>query len=332
MSFRGKTVRMIVGSAAGGLTDIGARLFARFIVKYLPGNPTLVVQNVPGASGVRALNYFVSQAAADGLTFVAGSSSNVVPDVLRRNPAVQYDPVKFHFIGGVANPGTVLVVNKAALPRLTDPSARPVALAQVGGTRTAAQAAIWGAEYLGWNLKWVSGYEGTTDFVLALMRGEADMIDSSGTAVLKPLLEDGRFAALAQTGVVVAGEPRPRGFAPDTPLLSDLLSSRLTGPARAAYASWLRTTQLGKFFALPPGAPTAAAEAFRRAFQAAGEDPELLAMARRDIDADYVAMTAADTRDLIAELSAIPDADLDFLLRLREKYGLAVATKGAREE
>ena len=184
LSFHGKSVRMIVGSAAGGVTDQSARLVGRFIGKYLPGNPAIVVENVPGASGVKALNYFAQQVAADGLTFIAGSSSNVTPDVLRKDPAVLYDPSKFEFIGGIANPGSIVVINRAALPRLHDPAAPAVAMAQVGGTRAAAQAALWGDEYLGWNVKWVSGYEGTAEFTLALLRGEADMIDTASAEVL----------------------------------------------------------------------------------------------------------------------------------------------------
>src|SRR5262249_48755811 len=101
--FRGKTVRMIVGSTAGGVTDVGARTVARFLGKYLPQRPAIVVQNMPAANGIAAANHFYQQVAPDGLTFLAGSSSQVTPDVIRTNPAVRYDPAKFSFIGGVQN-------------------------------------------------------------------------------------------------------------------------------------------------------------------------------------------------------------------------------------
>jgi tripartite-type tricarboxylate transporter receptor subunit TctC len=70
-SFKGKTVRMIVGSPPGGGTDLGGRMFARFIGKYLPDSPVIVVQNVPGASGIKAMNFMTQQAPADGTTFIA---------------------------------------------------------------------------------------------------------------------------------------------------------------------------------------------------------------------------------------------------------------------
>ena len=70
-------------------------LIARFLGKYLPQSPTVVVQNMPAANGIAAANYFTQQVAPDGLTFLAGSSSQVTPDVIRTNTAVRYDPAKF---------------------------------------------------------------------------------------------------------------------------------------------------------------------------------------------------------------------------------------------
>src|SRR5678816_2229845 len=70
VSFKGKTVRMIVGSPPGGGTDLGGRLFARFIGKYLPDGPNIVTQNVPGASGIKAMNFMAQQVVPDGTTFI----------------------------------------------------------------------------------------------------------------------------------------------------------------------------------------------------------------------------------------------------------------------
>src|SRR5262245_4057102 len=189
VSFRGETVRMIVGSASGVVTDVGARTVARFLGKYLPQSPTIVVQNMPAANGIAAANYFYQQVPPDGLTFLAGSSSQVTPDVIRTNPAVRYNPAKFVFIGGVQNAGTLLIVATSAKDRLLNRSSEPVVMAQVGGARTAALIAVWGAEYLDWNVRWVTGYQGTPQLVLALMKGEADMLDTAGIGAIEPLLK-----------------------------------------------------------------------------------------------------------------------------------------------
>src|SRR5258706_2386615 len=93
VSFEGKNVRFIVGSPSGGGTDLTARLLQRALAKQLPGNPTIIVQNMPGASGVVATHNFAMQAAADGTTLLVGSTSEGTPDVVRANPAVRYDPL-----------------------------------------------------------------------------------------------------------------------------------------------------------------------------------------------------------------------------------------------
>src|SRR5262249_14653604 len=230
--FRGKTVRMIVGSTAGGVTDVGARTVARFLGKYLPQSPAIVAQNMPAANGIAAANHFYQQVAPDGLTFLAGSSSQVTPDVIRTNPAVRYDPARFAFIGGVQNAGTLLVVATRARERLTSRAGPPAIMAQVGGTRTGALIAVWGAEYLGWNGRWVTGYQGTPQTVMALSRGEADMVDTAGANMLDTLLRTGNFVPVVQAGVVVDGKLTRREAFPDVPLATEIMAGRLSGPAQ----------------------------------------------------------------------------------------------------
>jgi tripartite-type tricarboxylate transporter receptor subunit TctC len=322
VSFRGKTVRMIVGSVAGGLTDVGARMIARFMGKHLPQGPTIVVQNMPAANGIAAANYFYQQIPADGLTFIAGSSSQVTPDVIRTNAAVRYLPAKFVFIGGIQNAGTLLIVSKRALERLTDRSREPVVMAQVGGTRTGALISVWGAEYLGWNVRWVTGYQGTPQTVTALMRGEADMIDTAGVAVIDPLVKTGEFMPIVQPGVAVNGKLRRRDAFPEVPLATELLAGRVGTSARNALDSWLKAVQIGKYYALPPNTPPGYVAAYREAFTRMLDDPDFQRQAKTAIDPDYVMMSAAETGALIEQLVATPDEDLEFLNRLRAKYGL----------
>jgi hypothetical protein len=322
VSFRAKTVRMIVGSVPGGITDVGARMSARFIGRYLPQSPTIVVQNMPAANGIAAANHFYQQVAPDGLTFLAGSSSQVTPDVMRTNPAVRYDPGKFLFIGGVQNAGTLLIVAKRALVRLTDRSHSPVVMAQVGAARTGGLITIWGAEYLGWNVRWVTGYQGTPQTVFALMRGEADMMDTAGINLIEPLLKNGDFIPIVQPGVVVNGALSRRDAFPEVPLATEILSGKLSGTASRAFESWLKTVQIGKYFALPPNTPASYLAAYRDAFVKMQADPEFRQQAKTALDPDYVMMSALETKQLIEDLVAIPNEDLEFLNRLRNKYTL----------
>jgi putative tricarboxylic transport membrane protein len=323
VTFKGKTVRMIVGSPPGGGTDLGGRMFARFIGKYLPDSPTVVVQNVPGASGIKAMNFMVQQAPADGTTFIAGSSSEITPDVVLKNPAVAYDPTRFGMIGGIASTGTVLVANKAAMDGMAK-TGSPIAVAQVGGARTGAQMPLWGAQYLGWKIKWVSGYQGTAALTLALLKGEADMTDTAGLANLKPLLDDGRFVVVVQAGVFSDGQVRRRAALPEVPTMGELIGPKLSGLGKAAFASWENTIQIGKFFALPPGTPKEYVDAYRAAFEKTAADPQFKTAAVAQLDDDYVLMAPDDVTSIIKQMSATPPEHLKFLLDMREKYGLPV--------
>ena len=123
VSFQGKQILMVIGYAAGGGTDAAGRLIAGHLGKYLPGQPTIVVQNVPGADGMVALNYIVQQTKPDGLTITMGSGTQIDP-LHSRKPQAKYDIAKFNFIGGAGKGGTVLLINKDAEKRIFDNEGR----------------------------------------------------------------------------------------------------------------------------------------------------------------------------------------------------------------
>src|SRR5438067_13475403 len=166
-SFRGKTISMIVGTAPGGGTDTTGRLLAPFLTRYLPGNPPVVVHNIPGADGIVALNYFVQQIKPDGLTITIGDSPGVDP-LRYRSPQSHYDPIKFEYFGGIDRGGTMIVINGAAEKRLTNKAAAPITMG-VAATipRSGQLIAAWGIAFLDWNAKWILGYRGQNELMLA---------------------------------------------------------------------------------------------------------------------------------------------------------------------
>jgi hypothetical protein len=178
ITFKNKKVSMIIGYRAGGSTDVMARMAAPYIAKNLPGTPTIVPRNIPGAGGVTALNYFWQQSKPDGLTVNAGSGSQVDPLNYRRANAV-YDTRKLRIFGGTGRAGTVMIVRRDVMGRLTDRSQPPLIMAGPSVVRSGMMMAMWGTEYLGWNIKWVLGYRGSAATVLALQRKEADMTSLS---------------------------------------------------------------------------------------------------------------------------------------------------------
>src|SRR5262245_17031196 len=165
--FKGKTVTVIVGSEVGGGTDAAARLIALHLQKYLPGQPNVVVQNVPGASGIKAANYFVQRVAPDGLTLLNGSISMLDP-LTSGGKNAQYDTKTLKYVGGVGRGGGAFFITKDALERLFDKTKKPVVLGSaLVIPRPMLQPGIWAIEYLGWNAQWIVGYKGTNDVMLA---------------------------------------------------------------------------------------------------------------------------------------------------------------------
>ncbi len=320
-NFAGKTVRMILGQASGGGADTSARLVAAFLARYLPGSPTVIVINMPGANGIVANNYLVHQVTADGTTFIAGSGSQVIA-AAEKNPAAKYDPAAFEFIGSVQNPGTVLIAAKSAIPRLTSASADPVIMAQVGVARPGALFTIWGKEFLGWNVRSVTGYKGSQEVHLAVLRGEAEMMDTGAINVLGPMVAGGRYAGVSQIGLYSDGKFVHRRTFKDVPLISEQLAYKIHGVALSALERWLKAAAIGKFYALPPDTPAAYAAAYRDAFTRMQADPEFQNKAKVALDPDYEMMSAADTKALVTAVMATSDADRAYLAQLRLKYGM----------
>src|SRR4249919_2630069 len=108
VSFAGKKIDMIIGSAPGGGTDLSSRLIGEFVAKYLPGRPIVIYRNIPGAQGIKALNYFATQVKPDGLSFAGGSQGHF-DQAGRSLQGIEYDPLAFKYIGGINRGGTVFV-------------------------------------------------------------------------------------------------------------------------------------------------------------------------------------------------------------------------------
>src|SRR5829696_961066 len=201
----GKTVNLIISSAAGGGTDAYGRLAGAFLEKYLPGLPAVVPRNIPGADGITAMNYMVQQVAPDGGTIVAAANTTADPLNFRK-PQSQFNPVDFVVIGGGGRGGEVLMIKKEAKKRLTDKTASPVIMGSLSGIpRSGMQMTAWGVEVLGWNAKWVVGYRGTNELTLALERGEIDMTSTANLFLIQRLIATGNFEILCQSGTLKNG-------------------------------------------------------------------------------------------------------------------------------
>jgi tripartite-type tricarboxylate transporter receptor subunit TctC len=322
VSYKGKTVALIINSAAGGGTDLINRMIGTYLVKYLPGEPHITFRNIVGGGGIKANNYFASQVPPDGMTFIGGSRSNISPTKVRA-PQVKYDPAKYQFIGGDANLGTVMVVRSEVVERLTDTTKPPVVYGDLDGTRSGTLLSLWAKETLGWNLRWVVGYPGNTALSTAVQSGELDSVAIGPIARLQPMLASGAFVAVAQFGSRDdSGKMVPRASFPDVPLFSDLILPKLEGAARTAFLSFQTDSLVNKWVALPPGTPTAHVAAYRAAYQKVVRDPAFLKYAESDIGAEYTPVSGEQLQAIVEELGATSDEDLQFIKVMAKKYGV----------
>ena len=203
--YRGKTVRIIVGFSAGGGYDAYSRLIGRHLHKHIPGNPSVIVDNMAGAGSIIAANYVYNAAPKDG-TVIGNISGQIILEQLFANPAVQYDLGKFRYLGvPIGETYLLLVTRKPGVTRfdeLVGAKSKQVVVGGIPGS-TVEQGPILLRDLLGANLKVVSGYKGTADVRLAIESGELDgFLNSWESTKITSLdkVKSGEWLILAQLG------------------------------------------------------------------------------------------------------------------------------------
>jgi tripartite-type tricarboxylate transporter receptor subunit TctC len=320
-SFAGKTVTMSIGFAAGGGVDLYGRTLGRHLVRHLPGTPGLVVLNQLGAGGVVALNEWANRAEPNGLFTTIGAQSQIDPDAVMRTRA-KYEPTTFNYLGGLAAPSQALFVSKEALKRLYDKSAKPVVIGVVGTTlRTGNYQALWGAAFLGWNVRWVRGYPGTAELRQAMERGEIDMTSFGSIRDIKYLLDSGRFEVVSQSGTVEAGKPVARAIVGNAPIISDLVKGKIKDPlARQAFEYGENVSQIGFWLALPPRTPDGIVATYLQAFEATLQDSKYRTEMAK-IDPDSPVATKADLERLVRDLAKVSTETLRYVQAELKRQG-----------
>jgi tripartite-type tricarboxylate transporter receptor subunit TctC len=265
--YRGKTLRIVVASSAGGGYDREARLLARHLSRHLPGSPRIVVDNVPGAGGLIAANTFARVTASDGLT-MGYFTLGVLSAQLLANPAVQYDVTKFEIVGSPYADRTVCVFPASTgittLERWRT-SPRPLKLGSTGRDSIMHVFPALLAGTLGLRSQIVNGYKGTTEVRLAIASGELDGA-CQGWGGVKAGWPDRR----AVNVVVQSGTDRHPEL-PDVPVAAsfapDADAAALLGATTAAMSLGAR------FYAFPPGTSSSVRSTMTAALLATMRDP-----------------------------------------------------------
>ncbi len=287
---------MTIGFAAGGGVDLYGRTVGKYIARHLPGSPSLVVLNQPGAGGILALNDWSRKADPNGLSVTIGAQSQTDPDALRQTRA-KFDPAAFKMVGGLGAYSQGLFVRTEALARLADKSAPPVIAGMVGSTlRGGTYQILWGASFLGWNVRWVRGYPSTAELRQALDRGEVDMATFGASKDFEYLFKTGKFTVISQTGQVEDGQRIARPALGDAPIFSDLVRGKIKDPmAEQAFRYWEDVSEIGMWIALPPTTPEAVVDSYVKAFDATSSDSSFQDEYSQ-IDPDSIVATRAGHR------------------------------------
>ena len=241
-----------------------------------------------------------------------------------RKPQAKYDPTKLNFIAGSGRGGSILIINRDAESRLYDKTRPPVIMGSTTGIpRSGMLMTTWGIEFLDWNAKWVIGYPGTSNLMLALERGEIEMTSSSNISLLKKLIATGRFKALAQSGSLESGHMVARAELGDTPVFEDLMKGKIKDPLQQkSFVYWQVLNDLDKWLALPPGSPQPVVDAYRAAYTEMLKDPAFLENAGKISD-DFEPRAGKDVQQMIATLDAVTPEAISFIDAMLRRQGLS---------
>jgi tripartite-type tricarboxylate transporter receptor subunit TctC len=253
--YRGKTLTLIVGFAPGGGVDTQARTIARHLVRFIPGQPGVIVQNMEGAAGTLATNYLNQRVAPDGLVLSTPGRSWFVEGIVK-GPSIGFDPTKFTYIGSAGGSNSVAYVRTATGIRTLDDlkSARQtVTFGSLASTTPTAMVPLMLAG-LGMPVRVVLGYVSTARVLVALEQGEIDAVFTVSDSFAR------RQDLIAKAIVVPLLQSKP-GL-PDLPLVRDILPPR-DGPLLTLV---MGTDSFGLPLVGPPGIPSELTEILRKAF------------------------------------------------------------------
>jgi tripartite-type tricarboxylate transporter receptor subunit TctC len=298
--YKGKTMQLLIGFGPGGGYDLYGRAVARHMGRFIPGNPTIVPQNMAGAGSVRAASSLYNAAPRDG-TVIGTFSRGIIVDTLLGANKGQFEAQNFGWLGSVTNEVSVCGFSRSSGIRTWDDMLTRDTT--VGSSGTADDLGVYAnvlRSVFNAKLKLISGYPGTADILLAVERGELGGLCGWSWSTLKSrskkLYDSGEIAVPVQLGLTAHED------LPNVPLVTTLTKD----PAKVAVLELIFSRQtLARPFAAPPGIPEERLRALRAAFDATMRDKEFLAEAQK-LDLEVRPVSGAEIDALVANLSKTP--------------------------
>jgi tripartite-type tricarboxylate transporter receptor subunit TctC len=306
--YQGKTVRIVVGFAAGGGYDTYARLVGRFLGKHIPGNPTVIVENMPGAGSLLAANTVYKSSAKDGTVIAHFIGGMITQKLIVENPAVEFEPDKYNWLGGPTPDTAACAVRKeSGFTSLADARTKELVL---GGTAPGSTTDDIPntLRAVGFNIKLVDGYDGTSRIRLAADSGEV-MGGCWGWESISVTWKDG--LASGDVNMIAQGGPRPHPDLQGVPMMQDLAQTE--EQKRLVQAGIVSPGQISRGFAVAPEVPADRVQALRTALMATLNDPELKAEA----DKAGLAINPVPAEEFYARIKDLQDLPADLKQKLK---------------
>jgi tripartite-type tricarboxylate transporter receptor subunit TctC len=295
--YRGKQIRVTVGSSPGDY-DTWARITVRHLRRYIPGNPTFIVENMPGAGSLIAANYLYNKAAQDG-TAMGSVSRNIPNYAFAKKPNVFFDPLKFNWIGSpeMTNRGCFARAD-SGVKVAEDLFSHELMVGTDGAGTSLSEMPLLLKNLLGMKFKTIDGYKGSNDVVLAMQRGEVGGICQTVTAFAQSaqnMLDDGSVRLLFTTEAHRVPHLK-------VPTVFEFTKTAEQREILEFHASALET---GRPMLMPPNVPADRVEAVRRAFDATMKDPEFLEeVKQRKLEVE--SRTGEEIEAVLRSVAALP--------------------------
>lgn len=291
--YKDKTLTLLVGHEAGTGFDIYARALMPYFGKHIPGNPRVIVQNMPGASGVTGTNWLYNIAPKDG-TVLGTFSQNVIVERLFGNTAARYEAAKFQWIGNMEQSAAACAfATTAGLKSFDDIFSREVRIGAVGATGPIGQSGRALNRLFGTKLNIVYGYKGSASVKLAVQNGEVQGICglpvSTFTSFWKDVIDSGQMKIMLQ----LSAKPLPE--LGDVTHIDKYVK---TEEQRQIVDLVFGTQTLGRTFAAPAETPADRVAALRTAFMATMKDADFLAHAKK-ANIDLSPMSGEDVQKMV---------------------------------
>lgn len=309
--YSGRTFSILVGNSPGGGYDAQARLLSRHIGDHIPGRPTVVVQNMPGAGGLSAANYFANVGPRDGSQIALIARTALLARMIAPN-LVHFDVAKFNWLGTMmSEPGVLISWHTAPDQTAQDLFMRTLIVGGAGKMDDSETTPKVLNAVIGTKLKVIGGYPGMSELTMAMERGEVEGVTDwswSNAKQLKPqYLKNHLAAVLMQLDVTRASD------LPDTPTPTDFAKSDADKTLLKVYFT---TKRVSRPVALPPGAPPDRVAALRTAFIETMRDPAFLA----DAKSSHIPVDPSSYQSVLSAMDVINSAPPETVRRLTEIF------------